>query len=923
MNTATTIILVILAFLVVGAVSIPLLKSHDAKISLSSYPGKEGQVLKNLNGNWVAAADLGAIGTNISPNALPTPTRATLGGLYAKNCTGNDKVRAIDEYGNIICSNDLAGGGTVITSSGGGSVTSISAGTGITATPNPITSSGTLDIDFSAFTNRILLDAANISGLSGITDTNCNATGTCPTVVYAGQANKTSVSCLNLTGGSDGDFCADANSGGTITSISTSDGLVISTITSTGNITVNYTQFSNKTLVSWNNISGVNLNVGTVNWSNLTNVNLGIVNWVNISGQPNTTDQAYVSSYGNSTYAQLGASNQFTGITQHSNALNASRINSTYEYGVNANFTNLNVSGSINYTGNRLASFDNKIKLDYSNITNTPTTIHYTNVTGKNVGGSVAWFGNSQENPSGVQRLGHSFLNFLSNGGFEYWNSGTTSAPDGWILQGSTVRRNDTYSSGTYSAELTFNAVDDNIYQSIPVFAQTDITAGLYYKVISGTGAVYCVLQEDGGSFTHYAQSFIDLTIDGTWKFCSVSATKPNDGVDAMRIKFAQADGTATDTVILVDEVMFQEGNNLSTAFTNNILDSETNNQQILGSKTFVGGFIDQATSWFTASWIHAKGLNITDINISNSINFTGQRLASFDNKVQSDWTNVTNKPNTTDQTYVTTNFANLASQNVFTGLANYFRAINATTINATDINSTKISGNLSAPEATRRGGTYLDTCAAGKVQNGLLSNGSISCTTDANTGLDANTALINNTNAWTGVNRFTNDTHARGLNLTSINWTTARGDGSNITNLNATQLLFGTIPYTVLPSLTNFLTLDAGFNLTNIAGLNNRLLSSGENITAGTIGDVRLSTNVTFTTAQNVFTGLWNYFRGINATQINSTVQFGIAANFTQVNVTTMNVSGTISHGKTGVIRTFNNGCTETQNSTGIIWEC
>lgn len=70
----------------------------------------------------------------------------------------------------------------------------------------------------------------------------------------------------------------------------------------------------------------------------------------------------------------------------------------------------------------------------------------------------------------------------------------------------------------------------------------------------------------------------------------------------------------------------------------------------------------------------------------------------------------------------------------------------------------------------------------------------------------------------------------------------------------NASQLNTGIVPNAQMPTLTNTLTLTT------------------QNITSGTFSDARLSANVILANALNFFSGLWNHFQGINATEINVT---------------------------------------------------
>jgi len=58
--------------------------------------------------------------------------------------------------------------------------------------------------------------------------------------------------------------------------------------------------------------------------------------------------------------------------------------------------------------------------------------------------------------------------NLLSNGDFESWSAGTSSAPDGWTFSGNTIAREDTIIKlGTYSVKLTYTDVLTYIYKEI------------------------------------------------------------------------------------------------------------------------------------------------------------------------------------------------------------------------------------------------------------------------------------------------------------------------------------------------------------------------------------------------------------------------------------------------------------------------
>lgn len=189
-----------------------------------------------------------------------------------------------------------------------------------------------------------------------------------------------------------------------------------------------------------------------------------------------------------------------------------------------------------------------------------------------------------------ITRLQHSFNNFLNNSSFEHWFEGTVDvAPTAWTVQNATTSRVTTSSVGTYAVEFEANANDDNIYQVISANTSVWYTCSVYYKRISGTGTASIVLQENGGDFTEYANVDLSVYTTTTWNLALVSAQKPDDGTSQVRCKLAQTDNTATETVWYFDEVMFQEGRNLASAWLPKYVDDTYDNQEIYGSKIFRG----------------------------------------------------------------------------------------------------------------------------------------------------------------------------------------------------------------------------------------------------------------------------------------------------------------------------------------------
>jgi hypothetical protein len=183
-----------------------------------------------------------------------------------------------------------------------------------------------------------------------------------------------------------------------------------------------------------------------------------------------------------------------------------------------------------------------------------------------------------------VQRLPVSFTQFIPNGSFEWWNTGNT-IPKGWTVQNATAARSTDTSTGTYSCQLTTNAFNDELFTSFPSDAGVYYTYTIAVKLVSGTGQVGLIAQENGGDFTEYANRTLSLTSD--FQILALTFQKPDDGTNSVRIKIAQTDATATDTVIIVDEVMVQESNGLATAYLPLAIDDATADQVIYAPKTF------------------------------------------------------------------------------------------------------------------------------------------------------------------------------------------------------------------------------------------------------------------------------------------------------------------------------------------------
>lgn len=209
-----------------------------------------------------------------------------------------------------------------------------------------------------------------------------------------------------------------------------------------------------------------------------------------------------------------------------------------------------------------------------------------------------------------AQRLQHSFINFLSNGSFEYWLGGVSSAPSGWTLQGATAARNASSSLGSYSAAVSTTNADDNLRQSITAYPNVWYTCSAWYKRTSPAGQMNIVLQENGGSFTEYATVGMTLTNTSSFNLAEVSALKADDGVNSVRCKLAQVG--AQSSTYQFDEVMLQEGKNIATAFTPLAVNDTDNAQNIFGTPNFLGGANFNATTTLASTTILSGTVSTT-----------------------------------------------------------------------------------------------------------------------------------------------------------------------------------------------------------------------------------------------------------------------------------------------------------------------
>ncbi len=223
-------------------------------------------------------------------------------------------------------------------------------------------------------------------------------------------------------------------------------------------------------------------------------------------------------------------------------------------------------------------------------------------------------FGVSTTDSNGVQRLGHSFINYLTNPGFEFFLNGVNSAPNGWTNQGLVWISSDSRSTqGNTSVMLGSTATDAGIYQDL-IGANKTVwySYSLQYQYLSGPSTYYFEAQADSSPFTVYQQ--VPLTYNANsgnnFNFATLSFQKPNDGINNVRFKIAQeTTANATTTYILIDESMLQEGGSITTAYTGNLINGE-DNQNIYASKEFYGA----------PDMVYGTGVNFHDSGNANKV---------------------------------------------------------------------------------------------------------------------------------------------------------------------------------------------------------------------------------------------------------------------------------------------------------------
>lgn len=153
--------------------------------------------------------------------------------------------------------------------------------------------------------------------------------------------------------------------------------------------------------------------------------------------------------------------------------------------------------------------------------------------------------------------------NHIKNDGLERWPDGTTSAPDGWVLEGggaSVAREGTIVNGGTYSAKLTRSGTDCNLNSDLAADITGSHYALAYYKgkAVIFEADVYATAANavklsinDGVSAT--ASSF--HTGGSSWERLSVSKTlDANSTVVEVRLEVVTSDTSGyIDNAILVE----------------------------------------------------------------------------------------------------------------------------------------------------------------------------------------------------------------------------------------------------------------------------------------------------------------------------------------------------------------------------------
>lgn len=188
------------------------------------------------------------------------------------------------------------------------------------------------------------------------------------------------------------------------------------------------------------------------------------------------------------------------------------------------------------------------------------------------------------DSTNGVERIRSNTENYLANASFEFWNSGTSVAPDAWTLAGdATIARSSSPTVGTYAAAVTFGTANTGeLYQSIFVSNLVDYTFSCYVERTSGTGVARLVAQDANSPFAEYASYTLPT---GAGQRLAVLTVKPTNSGS---MRFAIKSGNTTASTWRVDECMYQESKAIATTFQHRMID-DTSTQTIFGTKTHYG----------------------------------------------------------------------------------------------------------------------------------------------------------------------------------------------------------------------------------------------------------------------------------------------------------------------------------------------
>jgi hypothetical protein len=387
---------------------------------------------------------------------------------------------------------------------------------------------------------------------------------------------------------------------------------------------------------------------------------------------------------------------------------------------------------------------------DGTKLTNGPATIIPT------LTGVVPTFQNNQTY-AGILRLGDSFNNFLSNASFEFWLNGTSVAPNAWTTQGSlTVARSaaGNATTGQYSVVLNTTASDDKIYQDFTATSSVPYTLSLWVARTSGTGNASLIAQEEGGSFTEYVN--VSCPTAATFSLCMATFTKPADGVNTVRFKFASESNTATTWQI--DEAMLQEGDHLATAFLPAYID-DTNSQSIYGAKTFfsttTAAGINLTSGCFSIAGTCIGSGSVTSVSATYPLSSTGGATPVISSATSSassagvlsaaDWTTFNNKQSAISLTTTGTGAATFVSNvlNIPTPIipaaANPTGSIGLTAVNGSATTFMRSDGAPALSQAIVPTWTGLHTFTAGWLSTA-------SSTVIGNFTVSASTTTLNST---------------------------------------------------------------------------------------------------------------------------------------------------------------------------------